>query len=245
MAWVETTKRLPTFFCNPALCRHVCSGIESRPHGGEFKITRREKSHPESYDPYKKSRMKTIAITFLALAYATRLFAQGADPSPTDQGKAGTQPVQESMQHRFWERLQLTDDQKAKLQQIREADRDSLGSARAQVKIARESLKAALLANPENIADVQTKATNLANALSTSTVQMALHRAKINQMLTPVQRVALDEARTRRMRRWRRPGGGAERCPWQQRRPWQRQNQSPQQTPATPQDSQTPATPTS
>jgi Spy/CpxP family protein refolding chaperone len=188
--------------------------------------------------------MKKIAITLLALAYATRLFAQAADPSPTDQGKTGAPPVQKSMQHRFWERLQLTDDQKAKLQQIREADRDSLRSARAQVRIAGESLKAALLANPENIADIQTKATNLANALSTSTVQMAMHRAKIYQLLTPVQRVALDEAR-RHMRRWHRPGGGAERDPWQRWRPWQRQNQSPQQTPAAPQDGQAPAAPTS
>ena len=173
------------------------------------------------------------------------MFGQAADPSPTDQGKTGTQPVQKSMQHRFWERLHLTDVQKEKLKQIREADRDSLRSAWAQVRIARESLKAALLANPENIADIQAKATNLANTLSTSSVQIALHRAKINQVLTPAQRVALDEARKHRMRRWHRPGGGAERGPWQQRRPWQRQNQSPQQTPTAPQDSQTPATPTS
>jgi Spy/CpxP family protein refolding chaperone len=109
--------------------------------------------------------MKKIAITLLALAYATRLFAQAADSSPTDQGKTGTQPVQRPMQDRFWERLDLTDDQKEKLKQIREADRDSLLSARAQVRIARESLKAALLANPENTADIQAKATDLANAL--------------------------------------------------------------------------------
>jgi Spy/CpxP family protein refolding chaperone len=187
--------------------------------------------------------MKKIAITLVALAYATRLFAQAADPSPTDQGKTGTEPVQKSMQHRFWERLQLTDDQKAKLKEIREADRDSLRSARAQVRIARESLKAAILANPENIADIQTKAVNLANALSTSTVQTALHRAKINQLLTPAQRVALYDARRRRMRRWNRRG--AQRSPWQQRRPSQRENERPQQTPEAPQDSPTPAAPTS
>jgi Spy/CpxP family protein refolding chaperone len=189
--------------------------------------------------------MKKIAITLLALAYATRLFAQAGDPSPADQNKTGTEPAQKSMHQRFWERLQLTDDEKAKLKQIREADRDSLRSARAQVRIARESLNAALLANPENIADIQTKATNLANALSTSTVQMALYRAKVNAVLTPAQRIALSDARRRRMRRWNRRSGGAERGPWQQRRSWQRQDQSPQQTPATPQDSQTPAAPAS
>jgi Spy/CpxP family protein refolding chaperone len=189
--------------------------------------------------------MKKIAITLLALAYAARLFAQAAEPSPTDQGRTGTQSVQRSMQQRFWDRLDLTDDQKQKLKQIREADRDGLRSARAQVTIARESLNAALLANPENIADIQTKATNLANALSTNAVQMALHRAKIYQVLTPAQRVALDEARKHRMRRWNRRRGGGETVPWQQWRPWQRQNQSPEQTPAAPQDSQTPATPTS
>jgi Spy/CpxP family protein refolding chaperone len=187
--------------------------------------------------------MKKIAATLLALAYSTPLFAQVADPSPTGQAKIGTQPVQESRQHRLWERLQLTDDQKAKLQQIREADRDSLSSARAQVRIARESLNAALLANPENIADIQAKAVNLANALSASTVQTALHRAKINQFLTPAQRVALYDARRRRMRRWNRRG--AQRSPWQQRRPPQRESEPPQQTPAAPQDSQTPAAPTS
>ena len=215
------------------------------PHGGEFKILRRENSRPDSDKLRRKIRMKKITMTLLALAYATRLFAQAADPSPTDQGKTGTQPRQKSIQERFWDRLDLTDAQKEKLKQIREADRDSLRSARAQVKIARESLKAALLANPENTADIQAKATNLANVLSTSSVQMALHRAKINQVLTPVQRVALDEAREYRMRRWNRRGSDAERGPWEERRPWQRQNQSPQQPPSAPQDSQNTATPTS
>lgn len=189
--------------------------------------------------------MKKIAIILLALAYAARLFAQAADPSPTDQATTATEPAQKSMRGRFWERLQLTDDEKAKLEQIREADRDSLRSARAQVRIARESLDAALLANPENVVDIQAKATNLANALSTSTVQMALHRAKINALLTPTQRVALFDARRRRMGRWNRRSGGAERGPWQQERRWQRQDQAPQQTPAAPQDSQTPAVPNS
>jgi len=71
------------------------------------------------------------------------------------------------------------------------------------LKIARESLKAALLANPENVVDIQTKATNLANALSTSSVQTALHYAKISQVLTPAQRVELEEAISRGTHNWR------------------------------------------
>ena len=189
--------------------------------------------------------MKKIAITLLASAYAAHLFAQAADPSPTDQGKTAPEPAQESMRGCFWEGLQLTDDEKAKLKQIDDADRDGLRSAWAQVRIARESLDAALLANPENIADIQTKATNVANAISTSTVQMALHRAKINAVLTPAQRVALFDAGRRRMRGCNRPRGGAERSPWQEQRPWQRQDQLPQQTPAAPQDGRTPAAPNS
>jgi Spy/CpxP family protein refolding chaperone len=191
-----------------------------------------------------KPTMKKIAITLLALAYAARLFAQAANPSFTDQGTNAAEPAQKSMRDRFWERLQLTDDEKARLKQIREADQDSLRTARAQVIIARESLNAAILANPENVADIQAKATNLANALSTSTVQMALHRAKINAVLTPEQKVALYEA-IRRMRPWNRRCGGAERDPWQQQRRWQRQDQLPQQAPAGPQGSPTPATPNS
>ncbi len=147
--------------------------------------------------------MKKIAIIFLTLVSATSLFAQTADPSPADQGKPGTPPIRRPMKNWFWDRLNLVQDQKEKLQQIREADRESLTAAWAQVAIARESLKAALLANPENVADIQTKATDLANALSTSSVQMALHLAKINQVLTPAQRIELEEARSRRMRDWR------------------------------------------
>ena len=187
--------------------------------------------------------MKKIAITLLASAYAAHLFAQAANPSPTEQAKTAPEPAQKSMRGCFWEGLQLTDDEKAKLEQIRDADRDGLRSARAQVRIARESLDAALLANPENIADIQTKATNLANALSTRTVQMALHRAKINAVLTPAQRVALFDAGRRRMGGWNCPCGGAERGPWQEQRPWQRQDQLPPQKPPGPQDSQTPAVP--
>jgi Spy/CpxP family protein refolding chaperone len=189
--------------------------------------------------------MKKIITTLLALTCATRLFAHAADSNPTDEDKTATQPAQKSMQDCFWDRLDLTDDQRDKLRQIREADRDNLRSVWAEVKIARESLKAALLANPENTADIQAKASNLANALGTSSVQTALHRAKINQVLTPQQRVALDEAREHRMRRWNRRGSGEERSPWQQRRPWQRPDRSPQQSPTAPHDSQSPATPTS
>jgi Spy/CpxP family protein refolding chaperone len=174
--------------------------------------------------------MKRIAIIFLTLVSTTSLFAQTADPSPADQGKPGTPPIRSPGRHWIWNRLNLAEDQKEKLKQIREADRESLSDARAQVAIARESLKAALLANPENAADIQAKATGLANALSTSSVQMSLHLAKINQVLTPTQRVALEEANARRMRNWRqhrrdRMEGGV-----------QRKDQSPQQTPEEPKD---------
>jgi Spy/CpxP family protein refolding chaperone len=193
----------------------------------------------------KKTFMKRIAITLLASAYAAHLFAQAANPSPTDQGKTAPEPLPESMRGCFLEGLQLTDDEKAKLKQIDDADRDGLRSAWAQVRIARESLDAALLANPENIADIQTKAINLANALSTSTVQMALHRAKINAVLTPAQRVALVDAERRRMPGWSRPRRGPDRGPWEERCPWQRQDQLPKQKPAAPQDSLTPGAPDS
>ncbi len=152
--------------------------------------------------------MKKIATIFLTLVSATSLFAQTAEPSPAVQDKPGTAPTQRPRKEWFWNRLNLAEDQKEKLKQIRETDRESLSSARAQVAIARESLKAALLANPENVADIQSKATDLANALSTSSVQMALHQAKINQVLTPAQRVELEEARSRRMRHWRQRARG-------------------------------------
>lgn len=182
--------------------------------------------------------MKKIVVTVLALTCATRLFGQAADPSPPEQGKTEPQPPEMGMEHRFWERLHLTDEQEAKLRQIREADQDSLRSAWAQVAIARELLNAALLANPENSADIQAKATNLANALSTSSVQMALHRARINQVLTPAQRVALQEASKHRMHHWERHGRGTERGegPWQERRPWQRPDRWPRQAPPTPEE---------
>jgi hypothetical protein len=132
------------------------------------------------------------------------------------------------------------------LHQIRKADEEGIRSAWAQVAIARALLKAALLANPENTADIQAKATNLANALSATAIQMATHRAKINQVLTPVQRVALEEAKGHRMhQRCERHGRGAERGeePWRERRHGRGQDQSSEQTPATPQENQSPATP--
>jgi Spy/CpxP family protein refolding chaperone len=184
--------------------------------------------------------MKKIAVTLLAVASATRLFAQTPDPSPPEQGKTETERFEKPREHGFWERLHLTDDQKAKLKQIREADEDRLRSGWAQVAIARETLKAALLANPDNTADIQAKADNLANALSTIAVQMAMHRAKINQVLTPAQRVALEEGKHHRMRHWERHRGEAERRPWQERGPWQRHEESPEGSPgeSNPGDSQ-------
>jgi len=202
----------------------------------------------------------------LVMACAARLVAQADDPGPPDQDKSETPPPERPMEHRFWDRLHLTDDQRAKLHQIHEADEEGIRSAWAQVAIAREVLKAALLANPENTADVQTKATNLANALSATAIRMATHRAKVNQVLTPVQRVALlEEGREHRMpHRCERPGRGREeRGEWHAReeerwhgrgeergeapRPERRhgrvQDQSSEQTPAPPQETPSPATP--
>ena len=201
--------------------------------------------------------MKKIAVILLAMACTTRLFAQADDPEPADQDKAQDPPREELREHRFWDRLRLTDEQRTKLQQIREADEEGIRSAWAQVAIAREVLKAALLANPENSADIQAKATNLANALSATAIQMATHRAKINQVLTPVQRVALEEAKEHRMhhRFWERHGRGSEERgewhgrgaergeePWRERRHGREQEQPSEQTPATPQENPSPAT---
>jgi Spy/CpxP family protein refolding chaperone len=176
--------------------------------------------------------MKKIAIIFLTLLSATSLFAQSANPSPGEESKPGSPPAHRPMKNWFWDRLNLTGDQQEKLKQIREADRENLSATWAQVAIARESLKAALLANPEDVADIQTKATALATALGTSSVQLALHLAKISQVLTPAQRVELTEAMSRHMHAWLeefRPSMGGslkDRCPSQ------RKDQSPQPTPA-------------
>ncbi len=189
--------------------------------------------------------MKKTTTIFLTLLSATSLFAQTAEPSPNGQSKPGSAPTERTGRNWFWNRLDLTADQQEKLKQIREADRENLRSARAQVAIARETLKAALLASPDNVVEIQTKATDLANALNTSTVRMALHLAKVNQVLTPAQRVELVEARAHRMRDWRHRRRGPMGDRHQDERPLERRDQPPSQPPAHPPDDQTPAKPTS
>jgi Spy/CpxP family protein refolding chaperone len=184
-------------------------------------------------DNLSKNNMKRIALMLLGLAWATSLFAQTVDPGAADKPKLPARPQWEQRRHLFWDRLNLTDEQKEKLKQIREEDRQSLRSAWAEAKIAQESLHAALLANPENTADIQAKATNWANALSTRTVQFALHEAKVSQVLTPEQRVVLDEAIKARTRRWHRRDGGPENGRGRQlERPWDKTN--PASRPAAP-----------
>jgi Spy/CpxP family protein refolding chaperone len=181
--------------------------------------------------------MKRIALTLLMLVLATGLFAQTADPNATEKPK---RLPQEQIKRSFWDRLGLTDDQKEKLKQIREADRDSLVSAWAQVKIAQETLHAALLANPENTEDIQSKATNFANALSAKSVQMAMHQAKVNQVLTPAQRVAFYESiKTRFGRR----NGGRESGHWQQEHWGDKRNQHPETASPAPSAGVTPEAP--
>jgi len=145
--------------------------------------------------------MRTILLTILSLASATGLFAQNADQGPTVQPSPG---FQSNERRAPWPQLKLTEDQKAKLKEIREADKDSLKSAIEQVRTAREALQSALLANPENTADIQAKATSLGNAQSAVTVQRALQRANINEVLTPAQRTILDAPGKERQQR-RRP----------------------------------------
>jgi Spy/CpxP family protein refolding chaperone len=216
--------------------------------GGSLRLERYQETslHRDAggQDHLSKNNMKRIALTLLGLVSATSLFAQTADPSAADKPKPPPQPQWEQRRHFFWDRLDLTDEQKEKLKQIREDDRPSLRSAWAQAKIARESLHAALLANPENTADIQTKATNWANALSTRSVQLALHEAKVNQVLTPEQRVALDEANRFRLKRWHRRDGGSENGRWQSGRPWERMNPASRPAVPAPTPGVTPAAPT-
>jgi Spy/CpxP family protein refolding chaperone len=146
--------------------------------------------------------MRAILLAILSLASATGLFAQNADQGPTVQPSPG---FQSNERRGPWPQLNLTEDQKAKLKEIRESDNKSLKSAIEQVRTARESLQSALLANPENTADIQAKATSLGNAESAVTVQRALQEAKINEVLTPAQRTILDASRKERQQR-RRPG---------------------------------------
>jgi Spy/CpxP family protein refolding chaperone len=188
--------------------------------------------------------MKRIALTLLGLVSATSLFAQPADANAADKSKLQSQPQWEHRRHIFWDRLDLTNEQKEKLKQIREEDHQSLRSAWAQAKIAQETLHAALLANPENTADIQTKATNWANALSTKSVQLALHEAKVNQVLTPAQRVALDEANKARLRRWHRRNGGSENGRGQSERPWEKMSPASRPAIPAPSPSVTPEAPT-
>src|SRR5208337_1213442 len=129
--------------------------------------------------------MRAILLAILSLASATGLFAQNADQGPTVQPSPG---FQSNERRGPWPQLNLTEDQKAKLKEIREADKESLNSAIEQVRTAREALQSALLANPENTADIQAKATSLGNAESAVTVQRALQEAKINEVLTPASR---------------------------------------------------------
>ena len=147
------------------------------------------------------SQMRTILLTILFLGSATGLFAQNADQGPTVQPSPGFQTNERRGPR---PQLDLTEDQKAKIKEIREADKDSLKSAIEQVRTAREALQSALLADPENTADIQAKATTLGNAESALTVQRALQEAKINGVLTPAQRTMLDTSRKERQQR-RRP----------------------------------------
>jgi len=189
------------------------------------------------------TNVKRLVLTLLALVSVTNLFAQTADPSATDTPILRPHPPQVQMQNSLWNRLNLSDDQKEKLKQIREADRDNLGSAWAQVKIAQESLRAALLANPEDTADIQAKATNLGNALSTKSVQWALHEAKVDQVLTPTQRVALYEANKNRMNRGHRHTS-LESGQGQEERHPEKRNQFPRPAAPAPSAAVTPEAPT-
>jgi Spy/CpxP family protein refolding chaperone len=147
--------------------------------------------------------MRTILLTILSLALTSGLLAQNADQGPTVQPSPG---LQNNERRGPRPQLNLTEDQKAKLKEIREAGNDSLKSAFEQVRTAQEALQSALLANPENTADIQAKATTLGNAQSALTVQRALQQAKINEVLTPAQRTIVASRKERQRRRRQGPG---------------------------------------
>jgi len=67
--------------------------------------------------------MRAILLAILSLASATGLFAQNADQGLTVQPSPG---FQSNERRGPWPQLNLTEDQKAKLKEIRESDNESL-----------------------------------------------------------------------------------------------------------------------
>ncbi len=89
---------------------------------------------------------------------------------------------------RVGKELGLTDDQRARIDEIRTADRDAFRAARQTVAEKRKALNAAMLADPSNQTEIDERLGEL-NVARTEIQRLALSaRQRIYQVLTPEQR---------------------------------------------------------
>jgi Spy/CpxP family protein refolding chaperone len=146
--------------------------------------------------------IKLLYASILSVATATAAIAQ-----TTDSNTNTTQPQQEG---HHWKRrhdngffhelrhLNLTDAQKQQVHQIFDSNKVAFHTGMLNVLKAKQALQAAVDSNPDNQTNIQTLATNAANAEAAVTVQRIAVRAQVIKILTADQKTQLTQLEAKR-----------------------------------------------
>jgi Spy/CpxP family protein refolding chaperone len=113
----------------------------------------------------------------------------GATPAaPAEKADASRRDRRAAKRERIAQELGLTAEQRARMEQIRETDREALRTAHRDVAAKREALRDAMLADPTNQAAIDARANELAAARAEMQRRALATEQRVLQVLTPEQR---------------------------------------------------------
>lgn len=175
-----------------------------------------------------------VIAAVVTFAYAQQGPPQGAQPGPMMRHQG-------QMKGRMFQALNLTPEQKSKMETLRSAQMKEMAQLRADAQIAQIDLRDLLRQDNPSDSDVKAKVAAVTKTRGKIMESQVAFGLKMKQVLTPEQRQKLQDLREQHMRRggqrgWMRPGGGRM---FQQHRPGPRgpmmpnawENEQPQTAP--------------
>jgi Spy/CpxP family protein refolding chaperone len=144
-------------------------------------------------------KLKLALLPFVTSIICMPLHAQAVDPSPSPEHNLRQE--WHGKHKRFWEKLNLTDQQKEQIKGFRADNKASRRGAMLNFLTAEKALQDAIFNNPNDEAKISSLAASVSSARTQLTIQRTKFQAQVAGILTPEQRQTWDEMHKKRMDR--------------------------------------------
>jgi Spy/CpxP family protein refolding chaperone len=142
-------------------------------------------------------KLKLALLSFVTSMICMPLHAQAVDTSPSPE--QGVRQEWHGKHKRFWEKLNLTEQQKAQIKGFRADNKASMRAAMLNFLTAQKALQDAISNKPNDEATISSLAASVSSARTQLTIQRAKFQAQVAGILNPEQRQTLDEMHKKRL----------------------------------------------